>query len=213
MPDSSCEARRPIQVTPHATPCPAEHGPDLVFLGAQRQITQPAVGSRGLMPPQLALPHDEFAAAGRHLLADLRRVDRQVRDSEAQMRDALAAARTALTAIPGLGTVLAAKLLGHVGDVTRFPTERHVASYTGTAPLDAASGNNTHHRLNSEATARTACYASSRSARSATAAEARTTTCGKSPKARRLRKPAGPANECPAPEHGYRLLSGSGQRS
>ncbi|WP_371666491.1 hypothetical protein OG985_47545 [Streptomyces sp. NBC_00289] len=55
------------------------------------------------------------------LLADLRRVDRQVRDNEGQMRDALAAARTALTALPGVGTVLAAKLLGHVGDARAFP--------------------------------------------------------------------------------------------
>ncbi|CBG68581.1 putative transposase [Streptomyces scabiei 87.22] len=84
----------------------------------------------------------------RDLLADLRRVDRQVRDNEAQMRDALAAARPALTALPGLGTVIAAKLLGHVGDVARFPTEHHFASYTGTAPLDASSGKNTRHRLN-----------------------------------------------------------------
>ncbi|WP_353963010.1 IS110 family transposase [Streptomyces sp. NBC_00365] len=44
--------------------------------------------------------------------------------------------------------MLAAKLLGHVGDVTRFPTEHHFASYTGTAPLDASSGKNTRHRLN-----------------------------------------------------------------
>ncbi len=80
--------------------------------------------------------------------ADLRRVDRQVRDNDAQMRDALAAARTALTALPGLGTVIAAKLLGHVGDAARFPTEHHFASYTVTAPLDASSGKNTRHRLN-----------------------------------------------------------------
>ncbi|MFC9219219.1 transposase [Streptomyces hygroscopicus] len=64
------------------------------------------------------------------------------------MRDALAAAHTALTMLPGLGTVLAAKLLGHVGDVTLFPSEHHFASYTGTAPLDASSGKTTRHRLN-----------------------------------------------------------------
>lgn len=84
----------------------------------------------------------------RDLLADLRRLDRQVKDNEAQMRDALAATSTTLTALPGLGTVLAAKVLGHIGDITRFPTEHHFASYTGTAPLDASSGNNTRHRLN-----------------------------------------------------------------
>ncbi|MFE9868238.1 transposase [Streptomyces sp. NPDC005506] len=84
----------------------------------------------------------------RDLLADLRRLDRLVKDNEVQMREALAATRTTLTRLPGLGTVLAAKVLGHVGDVTRFPTEHHFASYTGSAPLDASSGNNVRHRLN-----------------------------------------------------------------
>ncbi|WP_414170606.1 transposase [Streptoverticillium reticulum] len=44
--------------------------------------------------------------------------------------------------------MLAAKVLGHVGDVTRFPTETRFASYTGSAPLDASSGKNIGHRLN-----------------------------------------------------------------
>ncbi|WP_406456143.1 IS110 family transposase [Streptomyces sp. NBC_01622] len=64
------------------------------------------------------------------------------------MRDALAATRTTLTALPGLGTVLAAKVIGHVGDISRFPTEHHFAGCTGSAPLDASSGNNVRHRLN-----------------------------------------------------------------
>ncbi|MGI5133698.1 transposase [Streptomyces sp. CA-106110] len=84
----------------------------------------------------------------RDLLADLRLLDRQVKDNEAERRDAFAATRTTLTALPGLGTVLAAKVIGRVGDVSRFPTERHFADYTGSAPLDASSGNNVRHRLN-----------------------------------------------------------------
>ncbi|MGW8354736.1 CU044_2847 family protein [Streptomyces wedmorensis] len=55
------------------------------------------------------------------------------------MREALAASQTTSTSLPGLGTVLAAKVLGHIGDVTRFPTEHHFASHTGSAPLDASS--------------------------------------------------------------------------
>jgi hypothetical protein len=50
--------------------------------------------------------------------------------------------------LPGLGTVLVAKVLGHIGDISRFPTEHHFASYTGSAPLDASSGKNVRHRLN-----------------------------------------------------------------
>jgi hypothetical protein len=36
--------------------------------------------------------------------------------------------------VHGLGVVVAAKLLGHVGDVGRFPSQDHFASYTATAP-------------------------------------------------------------------------------
>ncbi|MET8538923.1 transposase [Streptomyces sp. NPDC005065] len=72
----------------------------------------------------------------RDLLADLRRLDRQVKDNEAEMREAVAATRTTLTTLPGLGIVLAAKVIGHVGGATRFPTEHHFAGYTGSAPLD-----------------------------------------------------------------------------
>jgi transposase len=44
--------------------------------------------------------------------------------------------------------VLAAKLLGHAGDITRFPDRDHFASYTGTAPVEASSGDVRRHRLN-----------------------------------------------------------------
>jgi transposase len=84
----------------------------------------------------------------RDLLSDLRRVDARLADNKAQARDALAATGSTLTQIHGLGVVLAAKILGHVGDVTRFPSQDHFASYTATAPLDASSGNQQRHRLN-----------------------------------------------------------------
>jgi transposase len=84
----------------------------------------------------------------RDLLVDLRRLDRQLGDNEAQLRDAVAAARTGLPEIHGLGVITAAKILGLVGDVTRFPSSGHFASYTGTAPLDASSGQRIRHRLN-----------------------------------------------------------------
>jgi transposase len=50
--------------------------------------------------------------------------------------------------VHGLGVVVAAKLLGHVGAIGRFPSQDHFASYTATAPLDASSGNHQRHRLN-----------------------------------------------------------------
>jgi transposase len=77
----------------------------------------------------------------RELLGDLRRVD-------ARLTDALAATGSTLTQVHGLGVILAAKILGHVGDIARFPSQDHFASYTATAPLDASSGNQQRHRLN-----------------------------------------------------------------
>jgi transposase len=38
-------------------------------------------------------------------------------------------------------------ILGEVGNVARFPNNDHFASYTGTAPLDASSGEVVRHRL------------------------------------------------------------------
>jgi transposase len=42
---------------------------------------------------------------------------------------------------------LAATFLGEVGDVRRFPTKHHFAAHTGTAPLEASSGQVVRHRL------------------------------------------------------------------
>ncbi len=84
----------------------------------------------------------------RDLLDDLKRVDKLLKDNEKQTTQALSATDSTLAQIHGLGTVLAAKILGQAGDITRFPTCDHFASYTGTSPLDASSGDRQRHRLN-----------------------------------------------------------------
>jgi transposase len=48
----------------------------------------------------------------------------------------------------GVGPVVAAIILGHTGDVCRFATRHHYASYNGTAPMEASSGPKKRHRLN-----------------------------------------------------------------
>ena len=47
----------------------------------------------------------------------------------------------------GVGPAGAARILSDVGDVARFPDRNHFASWTGTAPLDASSGDQIRHRL------------------------------------------------------------------
>jgi transposase len=47
----------------------------------------------------------------------------------------------------GIGTASAARLLVDVATITRFPSKGHFASWNGTAPLDASSGDQIRHRL------------------------------------------------------------------
>lgn len=49
--------------------------------------------------------------------------------------------------IHGVGPVAAARILADVGDVSRFADRNRFASWTGTAPLDASSGEQNRHRL------------------------------------------------------------------
>jgi transposase len=43
---------------------------------------------------------------------------------------------------------VAAIIVGHTGDVRRFVSRHHYASYNGTAPIEASSGPKKRHRLN-----------------------------------------------------------------
>ena len=82
------------------------------------------------------------------LVADVRRLDHAITGVKARTKVAVAASRSSLTDIVGVGPVVAALIVGHVGDVTRFPDAGHFASYNGTAPIEASSGPKVRHRLN-----------------------------------------------------------------
>ncbi|MGH6690630.1 MAG: transposase, partial [Gammaproteobacteria bacterium] len=49
--------------------------------------------------------------------------------------------------LPGVGPVVAARVLADVGDIARFADRNRFASWTGTAPLDASSAEQNRHRL------------------------------------------------------------------
>jgi transposase len=57
------------------------------------------------------------------------------------------AAPANLLAICGVGSLVAAKILGEVRDVSRFSSAAAFASYSGTAPIPASSGTVIRHRL------------------------------------------------------------------
>jgi transposase len=81
------------------------------------------------------------------LLADIVVLDRKLKDSDKRLTEAVTATGTGLLDLYGIGPVGAARILGDVGDVARFRTKAHFASWTGTAPIDASSGQQVRHRL------------------------------------------------------------------
>src|ERR687890_2569645 len=81
------------------------------------------------------------------VLRDVRTLDRKIADLERRIEAEVEASGTTLTNIFGIGPILAARIIGTVGDVRRFPTKAHFASYSGTAPLEASSGEVVRHRL------------------------------------------------------------------
>ncbi|WP_371687296.1 transposase [Micromonospora sp. KC723] len=58
----------------------------------------------------------------------------------------------------GIGPSGAARLLADVADISCFADRDRFASWNGTAPLDASSGDQKHHRLSAPATGGTAAH-------------------------------------------------------
>jgi transposase len=81
------------------------------------------------------------------LVADLERVYARKKAANKELVALIKQTGTGLFDLHGIGPSGAARLLVEVGDITRFPTKGHFASWTGTAPIDASSGDNVRHRL------------------------------------------------------------------
>jgi transposase len=81
------------------------------------------------------------------VLRDVRTLDRKIEDLNGRIEAEVEASGTALMEIYGIGPILAARIIGTVGNVARFPTKSHFASYSGTAPVEASSGEVVRHRL------------------------------------------------------------------
>ena len=96
-------------------------------------------------------PRDQVGRTRRRMAADqvreLVRLDTQMKASKAELTAAVLATGSRLMDLYGVGPVNAARILADVGDVARFPSKAHFASWNGTAPLDASSGEQLRHRL------------------------------------------------------------------
>jgi transposase len=83
----------------------------------------------------------------RDLLDELTALTTRITRLDQELRSTLTATTTTLTELVGISTVLAAKILGRVRSVWRFPTAASFAAYCGTAPIEASSGDRVRHRL------------------------------------------------------------------
>jgi transposase len=111
-----------------------------VFILARATAVLPAVHELiGDADFQVALPlRVAFAAACEEIRQIEERVDLVERELAALARQILAVAL--LMSVPGIGLIVATALVAFVGDMRRFPSARHLASYLGLTPRGYSSG-------------------------------------------------------------------------
>jgi hypothetical protein len=133
------------------------------------------------------------------LVVELETTDRKLKELTKRLRVEVLASGSHLMDIFGVGPAGAARILADVGDVARFPDRAHFASWTGTAPIDASSGEQIRHRLSRPGTGGSiTCSTWPASCRSATTPTAGPTTGASSPSPRpRWRRCAAYAEGCP----------------
>ncbi|MGH8964070.1 MAG: AMP-binding protein, partial [Actinomycetes bacterium] len=78
---------------------------------------------------------------------ELGEVEARLLELDGELKAVVVARDSRLMDIHGVGAVVAARILADVGDVARFADRNRFASWTGTAPLDASSGEQNRHRL------------------------------------------------------------------
>ncbi len=82
------------------------------------------------------------------LVDDIARLDTALKASKKRITRAVTASGTTLTDIVGIGPICAAIIIGFTGDIARFETKGHFATYNATAPIEASSGGKVRHWLN-----------------------------------------------------------------
>jgi transposase len=96
-------------------------------------------------------PRDLAGKTRRRLAAEQRTelvaVEKKIKALTKELNAMVIARGSTLMDLPGVGPVVAARILADVGDVARFADRNRFASWTGTAPLDASSGEQIRHRL------------------------------------------------------------------
>jgi transposase len=90
----------------------------------------------------------ERVAAALQLVDEIATLDAARVETRRRTAEVVVASATTITDVYGIGPLMAAVIVGRVGDVRRFPTAGHFARHNGTAPIEASSGPRKRHRLN-----------------------------------------------------------------
>ncbi|WIY00950.1 transposase [Amycolatopsis mongoliensis] len=81
------------------------------------------------------------------LITELETVDMKSKAADKDLRELVITRGSTLVDLHGIGPSGAARLPADVGDIHRFGNRDRFASWNGTAPLDASSGEQQRHRL------------------------------------------------------------------
>jgi transposase len=79
------------------------------------------------------------------LITEFTQTDKRIKAADTELKQLVTG--SSLLTVHGIGPPGAARLLGDVGDIARFADKGRFASWNGTAPLDASSGDQNRHRL------------------------------------------------------------------
>lgn len=105
------------------------------------------VRSRPLLEGQIAQLPVQTRYSAERLLEELDGVEEQIACFEGRMGEVFGKTPDLklVESLPGVGFILGMVILLEVGDVGRFPTASHLASYAGTTPRVHSSGDRTRH--------------------------------------------------------------------
>jgi transposase len=84
---------------------------------------------------------------GRELVAAIRARTRRIRELERELGTLIAEKAPQLLELRGCGVLTAARIVGDVGDISRFASDSKLARLAGIAPIPVSSGMRDRHRL------------------------------------------------------------------
>jgi hypothetical protein len=102
-------------------------------------VTVARRGSRGVCPATRRQLASE-------LVTEVAVIDKKIKAANAHLTGLVDVTGSTLQRLHGIGPSGAARLLGDIGDIDRFANRDHFASWNGTAPIDASSGDQHRHR-------------------------------------------------------------------